>query len=100
MTVRGNRTISDRVLDVIDGIDILYVVVILACAVGWGAWVVGGWIVEAWRNGAWWSFSLMALTSAFLLGGLAWELKRRRPGAFALVTVGAALLLGIGHAYA
>ena len=100
VTVRGNRTISDRVLEVIDGIDILYVIVILACAVAWGAWVVGGWIVEAWRSGAWWSLSLMALTSAFLLGGLTLELKRRRPGAFALVTVGAALLLGIGHVYA
>ncbi len=95
-----NRTIFDRVLDIIDGIDILYVVLIVACAVAWGAWVAGGWIVESWRAGAWWSFFLMASTSAFLLGGLAWELKRRRPGAFALVTVGAALLLGIGRVFA
>ena len=90
----------DRVLEVLDGIEILYVVVLLACAVGWGAWVVGGWMVEAWRNGAWWSFSLMSSTCVVLLGGLTWELKRRRPGAFALVTVGVAVLLGIRHAFA
>ena len=95
-----DRTIFDRVLDVVDGIDILYVIVILVCATGWGAWVVGGWIVDAWRIGAWWSFGLMTATSAFLLGGLTWELKRRRAGAFALVIVGAALLLGVGRLFA
>lgn len=92
-----NRTIFDRVLDVITGIDIVYVVVILACAVGWGVWVVAGWIVDAWRNSAWWSLFLMTATSTFLLGGLTWELTRRRLGAFALVTAGASLLLGLSH---
>lgn len=91
------RTVSDRVLDVIAGLDILYVVVILAAAVGWGAWIVAGWLVDAWRSGAWWTFMLMASTSALLLGGVIWELRHRRPGAFALVTLGASLLLGIGH---
>ncbi len=92
-----NRTISDRVLDAITGLDILYVVVILAAAVAWGAWIVAGWLVDAWRSGAWWIFMLMAATSVFLLGGLLRELKHRRPGAFALVTLGVSLVLGIGH---
>jgi hypothetical protein len=93
----SNRTGFGRVLDVLEGIDILYVVVILAGAVGWGAWIVGGWIVEAWRSGAWWSFILLTSMSALLLGGLAWELRHRRLGAFVLVTVGVSFLLGVGR---
>lgn len=92
-----SRTVFDRLLDITTGVDILYVVVMLVGAVGWGVYTVGGWILEAWRNGAWWSFTLMAATSAFLLGGVIWELSRRRPGAFALVTVSVSLVLGIGH---
>jgi hypothetical protein len=93
-----NRTTSDRILDVITGLDLVYVVVLLACAIGWGVYTVAGWMLEAWRAEAWWRLALLAGTSLFLLAGTVRELARRRVGAFSLVTGSISLMLGASQA--
>jgi hypothetical protein len=94
-----NRTASERILDTLNTLDIVYVAMLLACAIGLGAYAVGGWILEAWRTGAWWSLALLSSASLFLLAGTLRELVRRRVGAFSLVTGVVCLMLGISHAF-
>jgi hypothetical protein len=43
----ASRTVFDRVWDIIDGLDILYVGLILVSGIAWGAFTLGSWIVAA-----------------------------------------------------
>jgi hypothetical protein len=94
-----NRTASERILDVITGLDIIYVIVLLTCAIGWGVYTVAGWIVEAWRTEGWWRLALLTCTSLFLLAGTVRELAHRRIGAFSLIAGAISLMLGVHQAF-
>jgi hypothetical protein len=91
--------VSERILDVLHALDIVYVTILLACAIGLGGYTVAGWMLEAWRTGAWWRLALLFSVSLFLLAGTLRELTLRRAGAFSLVTGVISLLLGISQAF-